>query len=375
MAEVRNTTDTSDARAALDAIVGKSDWAEQIRTVIAAVAAYPSSIMITGPSGTGKELIARAIHALSPRSGNRFIPVDCASVTGTLFASHMFGHRKGAFTGATHASMGCFRAADGGTIFLDEVGELELDLQAKLLRVLQERVVVPVGSHDGVPVNVRVVCASNRDLRQEVAAGRFREDLYYRLNVVAMQTAPLCERPEDIEILANYFLAQFAAENGMPRKRLLPAAVEHLQRYPWPGNVRELENAMERAVLFSPGDAIGPEVLPALAADETARELDTPSVPFDAGFQPVILRPDLPAADALVSRSPDDGHWLTAAEVECEHIRRTLERADYNQSTAARMLGIDRHQLRRRMAMHRLDTSRSKQGRPSLRPGDPRRAA
>ena len=193
----------------------------------------------------------------------------------------MFGHLKGAFTGATYSAVGCFRAADGGTIFLDEIGELELELQAKLLRVLQERVVVPVGSHDGVPVNVRVIAATNRELHREVLAGRFREDLYYRLNVVSIHTLPLKERPEDIEVLARHFLARFAAENGMAPKRLSSAGVEQLHRYPWPGNVRELENAIERAFLFSPGDAIEAEVLPAISAAEESREaarLDAPQV-------------------------------------------------------------------------------------------------
>ena len=174
----------------LEAILGHSEWVERTRAVIRAVAAFPSSILITGDSGTGKELIARAIHALSPRFAHRFIPVDCASITGPLFASHMFGHLKGAFTGASYNAVGCFRAADGGTIFLDEIGELDLELQAKLLRVLQERVVTPVGSHDGAPVDVRILAASNRDLQQAVAAGRFREDLYFRLNVVSIQTSP-----------------------------------------------------------------------------------------------------------------------------------------------------------------------------------------
>ena len=219
---------------ALDAIIGHSEWVEQTRAVIRAVAAFPSSVLITGASGTGKELIARAIHNLSPRSARRFIPVDCASITGPLFASHMFGHLKGAFTGATYNAVGCFRAAEGGTIFLDEIGELDLELQAKLLRVLQERVVTPVGSHDGTPVDVRILAATNRDLRQEVAAGRFREDLYFRLNVVSIQTRPLRERTEDIEILAEHFLRRFAVENGMPWKRLSARGAKAVA-WPTPG--------------------------------------------------------------------------------------------------------------------------------------------
>ena len=366
MADMRLTTDTSGAHAALAAIVGKSDWCQQTRAVISAVAAYPSSVMITGPSGTGKELIARAIHALSPRSDHRFIPVDCASITGTLFASHMFGHVKGSFTGATHDAVGCFRAADGGTVFLDEIGELELELQAKLLRVLQERVVVPVGSHDGVSVNVRVVAATNRDLQQEVAAGRFREDLYYRLNVVGIQTLPLADRGEDIAALAEHFLEKFVSEEGMPRKRLSAAALERLRSHSWPGNVRELENAMERAILFSPHDTIGPEVLPA-PLPRHSRLAEPPLVVADGA------PPPLDSEGETLPLPMVAGRWPTAADVEREHIRRTLEHTDYNQSAAARLLDIDRHQFRRRIARYGLDVSKSRQGRPRL--DDGRRAA
>jgi DNA-binding NtrC family response regulator len=320
--------------------------------------------MITGASGTGKELVARAIHALSPRNDKRFIPVDCASITGTLFASHMFGHVKGAFTGATHPALGCFRAADGGTIFLDEIGELELELQAKLLRVLQERVVVPVGSHDGVPVNVRVVAATNRDLKREVSEGRFREDLFYRLNVVAIQTLPLRERSEDIGFLAEHFLAEFAAENGTPEKRLSPAARAKLLRYPWPGNVRELQNAMERAVLFTEGEMINPEVLP-----DEPEPADEPRAA--STFGPAACEPE----SEILPLAFTADHWPTAAQVEREHIRRTLEFAAYNQSAAARLLDIDRHQLRRRIAEYGIDTSQSREGRPPLRLTERRRAA
>ena len=355
MAELKTKPGKQHSRESLDAIVGKSDWVQQVREIIVGVAAYPSSVMITGDSGTGKELIARAIHAVSSRAEKRFIPVDCASITGTLFASHMFGHLKGAFTGATYSAMGCFRAADCGTIFLDEIGELELDLQAKLLRVLQERIVVPVGSHDGVPVNVRVIVATNRDLRREVAAGRFREDLYYRLNVVGIHTVPLRERPEDIEVLSRHFLSQFAVENGMPLKQLSAAALDRMCRYPWPGNVRELENALERAILFTDGDVIGPGAFPAEPEPEAEQ------APAAGQASPATILPP--------AQSPQDGHWLTAAEVEREHIRRTLEHAAYNQSAAARLLDMDRHQLRRRIAQYGLASPPAKQGRPKTSDG------
>ena len=356
MTALRNNPHPLECARALDALVGQSDWIEQLRAVIRAVAAYSSSVLVIGPSGTGKELVARAIHSLSPRAGKRFIPVDCASITGPLFASHMFGHRKGAFTGASYNAVGCFRAADGGTIFLDEIGELDMELQAKLLRVLQERVVTPVGSHDGAPVDVRVIAASNRDLRAEVAAGRFREDLYFRLNVVSIETRPLRERGDDIEMLAEHFLRRLAVENGMPLKELSDPARRQLRAYDWPGNVRELENAIERAILFSPGECIEAGLLPGASSNGADKAFDEVAV---IGFDTAVRQ--------TISHVSRDGRWLTAAEVEREHILRTLEHTGHNQSAAARLLGIDRHQLRRRMLEYGLTApGQSRRGRPAI---------
>lgn len=266
----------------LERIVGLSPWSRRIRAEIHRLARYSSSVLVTGPSGSGKELIARAIHAESPRASKPFIPIDCASITGTLFASHMFGHVQGAFTGATHTAVGGFRAADGGTIFLDEIGELELDLQAKLLRVLQERTVVPVGSYQEMPVDVRVVAATNRDLGAEVRAGNFREDLYYRINVVSLRSDPLRDRPEDIEILARYIFAKLAVRHGMPLKYLSPRALEFLTSYAWPGNVRQLENVLERAALYSEFDEVGPQDLPVLD-DPALTKHQRPTLPYPTG--------------------------------------------------------------------------------------------
>jgi len=368
--------------AAIQRIVGVSAWAEQVRRMIRVVAPHHSSVLVMGPSGTGKELIARAIHGCSPRAARAFIPVDCAVTTGTLFASHMFGHVKGAFTGAMSATLGCFRAADGGTIFLDEIGEMELELQAKLLRVLQQRSVVPVGSHQEMPVDVRVVAATNRDLATEVAAGHFREDLFYRLNVVAIRTVPLGERVEDIPVLAAARLDELSARYGMPKYSLSPAAIEVLQRYPWPGNVRELENVLERAVMFSSGDEIDPDTLGELIAGGGAGVAATADPP--AAEPAAAARPESQLARAaragVVSTTPLPGvfrvepqvvrvdgapppagppaageAWPTLADVERLHLERTLAATMNNKSQAAKLLGIDRSVLRRKLQRHGLD--------------------
>jgi DNA-binding NtrC family response regulator len=351
----------------IDDMVGASPWAQQIREEILWVARHPASVLITGPSGTGKDLIARAIHAHSPRSDRPFIPVDCASISGTLFASHMFGHLKGAFTGANYAAMGCFRGADGGTIFLDEIGELELDLQAKLLRVLQQRAVVPVGSFEEVPVDVRVIAATNRELRSELASGRFRHDLYYRLNVIALETVPLRERPEDIPLLVAHVLAKLAVSHGMPLKTLSADALQLVMAYPWPGNVRELENALERAVMFSPDDVIGPESILLLdhfaATDE---EASNDSLLLRDSSESCTFENGGAASQPTLAQ---ESCWPSMAEVERDHIRKTLELTLFNQTAAADLLQMDRNLLRRKMQRYGLDLSRSKRGRPAKRSG------
>ncbi len=374
---------------AVERIIGISPWAEQVRRSIELVAVHQSSVLILGPSGTGKELIARAIHACSTRSTKPFIPVDCAVTTGTLFASHMFGHVKGSFTGATSSTLGCFRAADTGTIFLDEIGEMELELQAKLLRVLQQRVVVPVGSHQELPVDVRVLAATNRDLSSEVQEGRFREDLFYRLNVVAIRTIPLRERIEDVPVLAARYLAELAARHGMPMCTLSADSIELLQQYNWPGNVRELENVLERAVMFSSGDQIDPDALNGLMlpgkdaesspgglggqiAIAASRGIVSPT-PLAGVYrvEPKIMPAAAPAAppqaatEAAPRMSPqatgedaaEADLWPTLADVERLHLERTLTATMQNKSLAAKMLGIDRSVLRRKLQRYGLDDS------------------
>jgi DNA-binding NtrC family response regulator len=344
-------------RSELAGIVGVSPWAEKIREQIFAASAFPSNVLITGPTGTGKEIIARAIHALGARATKPFIPVDCAAIPGSLFSSHVFGHLKGAFTGADYAALGCFRAAEGGTIFLDEIGELGIDVQTKLLRVLQQRTVCPVGSHQEIPVDVRVIAATNRDLKREVLAGRFREDLYYRLNVVSLRTSALRDRPEDIAELARHFLCKLAFNHGLPEKHLTEAALLRMQRYDWPGNVRQLENMLERACFSSPGQAITPENVFAgeedagFDAEIASRRFDIPHVTLENRFAEIHTA-DISGESRLAAAA---GRWSTMAEVEREHIRRTVEFTNGNRSEAAQLLGMERHQLARKLLKYGLD--------------------
>jgi len=265
-------------------MVGKSPAMREIFGLVERIASTDATVLIEGETGTGKDMIARTLHQLSPRSGAPFIVVDCGAVAGTLIESELFGHEKGSFTGAVRKQLGKFVAADGGTIFLDEIGDMSARTQAKVLRVLQNGEVEPVGAEKTVQVDVRVVAATHRNLEDEIAAGRFREDLFYRLNVIPVHTPALREHLEDVPPLVEYLVRRYGELNNYRPKELTPEAVAHLRSLPWKGNVRELRNLVERLLILSPGDKITredvitstggarPELSSALMAVETLRE-------------------------------------------------------------------------------------------------------
>ncbi len=251
-------------RYGLENIIGKSKKMEEVFNIIRSIAPTQATVLIEGESGTGKELVARTIHFLSRRKGGPFIPVDCTALPRELIESELFGHMKGSFTGAHESTKGLFRMADGGTIFLDEIGELPLDVQGKLLRVLEERQVRPVGSSEAFPISVRVIAATNVNLKEAVEKKRFREDLFYRLNVLPIKLPPLRERKEDIPLLVDFFIKQITREAGIERSfSLSPEAIDALINYPWPGNVRELRNVLERTILLTRSNIITLHELPA----------------------------------------------------------------------------------------------------------------
>ena len=243
-------------------IVGQCQKMQEIYRLIAKVAPTPSTVLITGESGTGKELVARAIHYHSQRKDRQFIPVDCAVLSENLLESELFGHVKGSFTGAIVTKPGLFQVADGGSLFLDEIGNISLAMQSKLLRVIQEREFTPVGGTKLKKVDIRLIAATNRDLQEKIKEGTFREDLFYRLNIVPIHLPPLRERQEDIPLLAQHFLIKYCQEMGKNPKRISPAVMEMFLRYSWPGNIRELENIIERAVIMSDEEEILPRHFP-----------------------------------------------------------------------------------------------------------------
>ncbi|MFC7612033.1 sigma-54-dependent transcriptional regulator [Teichococcus aestuarii] len=310
------------------------------------VARVEASVLVTGESGTGKELVARRIHAGSRRAAGPFVALNCAALPETLLESELFGHEKGAFTGAVAARKGKFEQAAGGTLLLDEIGEMDLRLQAKLLRAIQEREIDRLGGTRPVRVDVRILAATNRDLMAEVRAGRFREDLYFRLDVVRLRLPPLRERPGDILPLAECFAARFAAVNGLPPRPLSAAARAALLAHAWPGNVRELENALHRAVLMACGTEIGAEAI------ELGGATPAPAAP-----PPPLPQITVPAAPGLAPDAAADGIAALVGrsmeEVERELILRTLAHCLGNRTRAAEVLGISIRALRNKLQDYR----------------------
>jgi len=305
----------------LDQIIGKSQKMQDVFGLVKRVAPTSATVLITGESGTGKEMIARAIHENGAQAGKPFVAINCAAIPEGLLESELFGHSKGSFTGAHQAHKGLFQEADGGTIFLDEIGDMSLALQAKLLRVLQDKKVKPVGENAYKKINVRILAATNRGLRAAIQKGEFREDLFYRLNVIAIDMPPLRERREDIILLSQHFLKKYTAiHHGTPR-RFSAQAVAHLMKQNWPGNIRELENLIERAVVICTGVEL--------------QEKDLILDPHDdkGGFQ-----------------KPADTAYLSLAEIELRYINYILEKSGGKKEDAAQILKIDRATIRRKMA-------------------------
>ncbi|MGZ3494215.1 MAG: sigma-54-dependent transcriptional regulator [Thermodesulfobacteriota bacterium] len=299
-------------------VIGRTPQMFQVYKTIAKVADTRSTVLLSGERGTGKELIARSIHYNSQRNNRPFIPVDCASLVETLVESELFGHVRGAFTGASSAKRGLFEEADGGTLFLDEVGNLSLLMQSKLLRFLQEHEIKRVGGTESIKVDVRVIAATNQPLEPLVKNGRFREDLFDRLNVVTIILPPLRERKEDIPLLANHFLRKFSEENHKNISHISPEALEIITQYSWPGNVRELEHVVERSVILS----IHPIILPE----------DLPKKMFE----------EMKGPEAQISDEP-----LSLRELEKRYVMKVLERTGGNKKKASEILGIDRATLYR----------------------------
>jgi DNA-binding NtrC family response regulator len=306
-------------------IIGKSDSIEQVFRVMEKVARTDSSVLITGESGTGKELVARAIHFISDRGAARFLPINCGALPENLLESELFGYKRGAFTGAGQDKVGLLKAADKGTIFFDEIGELPLALQVKLLRALQERECYPLGSNEPVAFDVRVLCATNRNLEAEVKAGRFREELLYRINVININLPALRERKDDIPLLANHFLRKYEKSLNRGGMRFSKGAMRLLINYPWPGNVRELENTIERAAILAETDVIHSHDLP----------------------------DKLRSSSPVVATAENSG--LTLEELEREHIKRMLDKVEGDKVKAAQALGIHLSTLYRKVQRYHLE--------------------
>ncbi len=336
---------------AADAIIGKSKPMQEVYKAIGRVAPTDATVLIRGDSGTGKELVARAIYQHSLRSAKPFLIINCVAIPETLLESELFGYEKGAFTGAINRRVGKFEQAHGGTVFLDEIGDMPFSIQAKILRLLQERSIERLGGREPIPVDVRIIAATNRDLEAALSQGRFREDLYYRLKVVTLWLPPLKERSQDITLLAEYFLARFAKEMGMGNPGTTEEARLLLQNYQWPGNVRELSNAMQKALIFSRGYPIHPEDLSrAIGGESLAREAG------DQQADEIVrqwVRQNLAAGDDKDVFEVCMDHFASLI------IREALDLTGGNRSRAAKLLGISRPTLLSKIDKYRLKVETS----------------
>ncbi len=321
-------------------LVGRSPVLLEIFKTIGKVARSDVPVLITGESGTGKELVARALHAASARAEGPFVALNAAAIPRELLESELFGHERGAFTGAVEARAGRFREADRGTLFLDEIGDMPIELQAKLLRVLQSGELTPVGGRRVERVDVRILAATHRNLDTEVRAGRFREDLLYRLRVVPIELPPLRERPEDIPILAEHFVGRYAEELGTGPRWLADETLRNLSVYPWPGNVRELENAVKRALVLATGDVLGPDDFVFLSAPA--------GEPSQAMSLEALVADEVEAG--LAAAEPHDLYQTVLEKVERPLLETVLEHTGGNQIRAAAILGINRTPLRKKIA-------------------------
>jgi two-component system response regulator HydG len=328
--EVKRLRSAAAEGSGLDDLIGQSTAMTEVRDLIGRVAASDATVLITGESGTGKEVVARAIHRRSRRAERPFVAINCAAMPETLLESELFGHTKGAFTDAKASQEGLFARAEGGTILLDEIGDMPLSLQPKLLRVLEERTVRPIGGREEAPIDVRVLASTNHDLESAIEEGRFREDLFYRINVVQVALPPLRARAADILPLAHHFVAALAQREKREVDGISRGAAERMLAYPWPGNVRELRNSMERAVALARFDQIGVDDLPDKVRDHRSSH--------------------------LVVASDDPSELVSLEEVERRYIRHVMQIVGGNKSAAARTLGVDRKRLHRMLVRLGLDT-------------------
>jgi two-component system response regulator PilR (NtrC family) len=326
-------------RNSLDNIVGTSQRMQQLKSTIRMVASTGSTVLVHGESGTGKELVARAVHTCSPRAGEPFTSINCGAFPETLLESELFGYVKGAFTGAVQNKRGLFEVSTGGTIFLDEISEMTLTMQVKLLRVLQERQVRPVGGTSEIPVDVRVIAATNRNLDASVADGTFREDLYYRLSVIPVQVPPLRERPDDIELLANHFLKKYAPAAGKSIRSIRPESIAELRDYDWPGNVRQLENAIERAVALEMTEELHVEI----PAERQKNKANTAVAAAGAGGNGMVT---------MSATGIDMEAYV--ADLERSLLQQALKQSDGVQTKAAELLKLSYRSFRHLMKKYDL---------------------